>query len=849
MLAGGSVVNVDAVIPTNARMPGRNASGQAIAPDLTKLIELGGGDLLVKAGTDINGGTYYVERGNGTLNVGGEILTNALRNTVSTAASPQNWLPTTLFLGKGGFNVSALGNVLLGPTVNPFLLPSDIANDTRYRTFFSTYAASSGVEITSIGGSVTLQTDAVPPGSDSAPDASSILAQWAQNTQVLGLPRSSTNQNPNPRLWLGVTDGGASDITNVYDTNASLLPPALKITAFSGDIDLAGRVTLSPSPSGTLELIAGGAVNGLQPTGSGVVNGSPITIWSASQINLSDADPATVAGPTNPISYQNFVLATGASFSTSTPADVFTPLLAAFSETGSTTDSFAAKRALHGASTLHAGDPDPTRIYAGSDISGFTLFTGKFSQIFSGHDITDIAFYLQNAGKTDVTIVAATRDIVAYDSTSPLRTAATAPGNFIAGTSFNPTVIPDSQAGDIQIAGPGALEVLAGRNLDLGPGLNRADGTGTGIISIGNGRNPNLPFDGADIIAAAGIGASAGLANSTLDFSKLNAENSAELMSELVQRNPDLAGADAAGLTPEQQAILALDLFFLTLRDAGRAQAGTVTSTAGFAPAYAAINKLFGTGGASGMGGDITTQARDIRTRNGGSISVLAPQGALTLGSTTIGNPLIPPGIVTESGGNISIFTDGNVDIGISRIFTLRGGDIIIWSSNGNIAAGSSAKTVKSAPPTRVLVDLQSADVQTDLAGLATGGGIGVLATVTGVKPGDVDLIAPKGVVDAGDAGIRATGNLSIAATAVLNASNITVGGTSTGVPSTAPVTAPAISVPGAGNSTTATNNQAEELNRNAREQATDTGDTPSIISIDVLGISTEFDEPGRPSQ
>ncbi len=67
---------------------------------------------------------------------------------------------------------------------------------------------------------------------------------------------------------------------------------------------------------------------------------------------------------------------------------------------------------------------------------------------------------------------------------------------------------------------------------------------------------------------------------------------------------------------------------------------------------------------------------------------------------------------------------------------------------------------MKSAPPTRVLIDPQSADVKTDLAGLSTGGGIGVLATVAGVPPGDVDLIAPTGVVDAGDAGIRVSGKL-----------------------------------------------------------------------------------------
>ena len=133
----------------------------------------------------------------------------------------------------------------------------------------------------------------------------------------------------------------------------------------------------------------------------------------------------------------------------------------------------------------------------------------------------------------------------------------------------------------------------------------------------------------------------------------------------------------------------------------------------------------------------------------------------------------VDQGILTADGGNISIYTQQDVTVGTSRIFTLRGGNIIIWSNAGNIAAGEAAKTVQSAPPTRVLIDPQSGDVQTDLAGLGTGGGIGVLAAVQGVAPGNVDLIAPRGFIDAGDAGIRSTGNLNLAAVQVLNASNI----------------------------------------------------------------------------
>jgi hypothetical protein len=178
------------------------------------------------------------------------------------------------------------------------------------------------------------------------------------------------------------------------------------------------------------------------------------------------------------------------------------------------------------------------------------------------------------------------------------------------------------------------------------------------------------------------------------------------------------------------------------------------------------------------------------------------------------------------------------VDIGIGRIFTLRGGNEIIWSSRGDIAAGAASKTVQSAPPTRVLIDPQTASVQTDLAGLATGGGIGVLATVQGVPPGDVDLIAPAGTIDAGDAGIRVSGNLSIAAVQVLNADNISVAGTSTGAS-----VAPSVSTPGfaglaaTSNAAAAASNAAEEATEQAaRSQTPSSGELPSIISVEVLG-------------
>jgi hypothetical protein len=287
---------------------------------------------------------------------------------------------------------------------------------------------------------------------------------------------------------------------------------------------------------------------------------------------------------------------------------------------------------------------------------------------------------------------------------------------------------------------------------------------------------------------------------------------------------------DFSELSAAQQAIIALEKFYAVLGQAGRDAA----TTGSYDPGYAAVTMLFGT---ATPAGDIRPQAREIRTTSGGAISLGVPGGRIGMASDIFGNPLTPPGIVTEYGGAVSTFTHGNVDIGQARIFTLRGGDIMMWSSTGNIAAGSSPRTVVTAPPTRVVIDLTSADVQTDLGGLATGGGIGVLAAVEGVTPGNVDLIAPQGFVDAGDAGIRVTGNLNIAANLVLNASNISAGGTTTGasVATAAPSVSAVTSATNAASGSTSTAVKPADAQQ-ATEPAKPTEELPSLYTVEVIG-------------
>jgi filamentous hemagglutinin family protein len=834
MIAGRDIKNVDAVIPTNARLP----KG---APDASKLLELGGGDLVVRAGRDLDGGVYYVERGKGVLNAGASIHTNSTRAALTQGditnlqirgivPDPVTWLPTTLFAGKSSFDVTARGDLILGPVANPFLLPQGINNSFYEKSYFSTYATTDVITISSLGGTITLK--------DSATGGAGSLSDWFQKVLLFDSFKQSFASRSQP--WLRLVEG---DITP-FATVAALMPGTLRVTAFSGDINTVGRLILSPSPQGTIDLFASGSINGVQVNGlddpTQLVSLSNPRRWGSSTINLSDANPLNIPGVASPISFQAPTTGfNGASWAI-TPANILDAANILFNESGATEGAFAVvetKQALHAPGPLHADDPDPVHLYAqGGNISGLTLFSGKQSRIIAGRDLSDIGLYLQNVAETDVSLVAAGRDIIAYSPNSPLRLLAQTPGNVLI-----PTVgklAASANSGDIQISGPGTLELLAGRNLDLGVGPNESDGTAVGVTSIGKARNPFLPFDGAAIIAGAGIGSSAGLTNSQLDFPSFIEEflgsgsDAQRLLSELDPTNGSSEPFDL--LPPEQQDLLALQVFYRVLRDAGRNHGDPSSDGFGnFDAGFKAIDNLFP---GDQWRGDISLTSRQIKTASGGNISLFAPGGKLTVGFDIAGNQPVDQGILTEAGGKISIFTHNSVVVGTSRIFTLRGGDEVIWSSVGDIAAGASSKTVQSAPPTRVLIDPQSADVKTDLAGLATGGGIGVLATVGGTPPGDVDLIAPAGTVDAGDAGIRVSGNLNISAVTVLNADNIQVSGTSVGVPPPVVVAAPNLAglsaaSSAAGSATVAASDQASAQRQDRSPQE----ELPSIITVEVI--------------
>jgi hypothetical protein len=162
-----------------------------------------------------------------------------------------------------------------------------------------------------------------------------------------------------------------------------------------------------------------------------------------------------------------------------------------------------------------------------------------------------------------------------------------------------------------------------------------------------------------------------------------------------------------------------------------------------------------------------------------------------------------------------------------SRVFTLDGGDILVWADKGSIDAGSGAKTVSATPPP--VLTIRNGQIVLDTSNSVSGSGIGVLASKPTTPASDLDLFAPQGAIDAGDAGLRSTGNVNLGAQVILNSSNIQAGGAVAGAPAPVASPAPAAAPPSPANTDKgdAAAANAAVANREARQ---------GILTVEVLG-------------
>jgi filamentous hemagglutinin family protein len=441
-------------------------------------------------------------------------------------------------------------------------------------------------------------------------------------------------------------------------------------------------------------------------------------------------------------------------------------------------DALAASE--HAPVPIHSSDPDDSRIIAREGLVGSSdtfsvlrLSLAEPVRIHAGTDVANLRLSVQHDDTSDISIVQAARDVVFPSIRSPLPPGSAPPDTAI--RLYRGAFVGNSQS-VLEVAGPGELQVLSGRDIDLG--------TSIGIRTVGNINNSALSDDGADLTLVAGLNATPDYAAFIDSYLTDDTEYLDELR-EFLTRFGVVAGADPVAafrnLPQEQQRQLLFDVLMSELRQSGVAAA--VGDVDEYERGFQAIETLFPESG--GFDGDLSLILSRVATLDGGDIRLLVPGGMVNAGLATaesLSKRASELGIVAQRTGSIEAFVRDDFLVNQSRVFALDGGDILIWSSAGDIDAGRGAKTAISAPPPNVSFDADGNTV-IEFPPAISGSGIRGAITTPGRAPGNVYLFAPAGVVDAGDAGIASAGNVTIAATEVIGADNIDVGGVAVGVP------------------------------------------------------------------
>ena len=505
----------------------------------------------------------------------------------------------------------------------------------------------------------------------------------------------------------------------------SVYPASLDVEALQGTLTIERSLIAYPSAHGALSLLAGGDMT-TGKTGDSVF------------VTLADADSSLLPNIQFPADTWN---------------DAYHRL-----------QPFGDAEYLHAAQPVHALDTSPAVIAANGSLRAddpliFTL--PKSLQAMAGIDIRDVSFNLQHPFFSQ-TRLRAGRDIRFATPRNDF-------GNIV------------NTIAQISLAGPGQLVITAGRDIDLG--------SMQGIFTTGNITNSALLDLGASISILAGMGEKGAqfevFAKTYAPESKANGKLLTQFMREITG-NPELDRQDALtayhGLKDEEREVFLLNLLFSKLRESA-AKAAMSGASADYKPGYQAIDTMFPGAKArnSSYSGDLKLYYSRISTYAGGDINLLAPGGSVNAGlaSAFTGSKSAGElGVVVQGAGSINGLVNRNFIVNQSRIFALDGGDITVWSANGNIDAGRGAKAALSVSPPRVTFDRQG-NLKVIYPPSVSGSGIRTASSTSG-KPGDVYLAAPRGVVDASDAGIGGN-NITIAASAIINAANIDIGGTSSG--------------------------------------------------------------------
>lgn len=593
-------------------------------------------------------------------------------------------------------------------------------------------------------------------------------------------------------------------IASVNDMGA-IHPGTVSATAFAGDIT-AYKMVLAPSATGNLTLLAAGSVIGGN-TSTGNIN--PIA-----QILISDADLSSVLNVNAPTTGQPTTISaiigsikTGIS---GIPVHQNDPTVA-------TIVAREGDVSLQGTPTATS-----TNIYG--------LKSYKPVYISAGNNVT-VHASIQHNQADDISIISAGNDFVMENG---------------------------EQLARVDMNGPGELLIKAGRNIDLG--------NTSGILSLANTVNPNLASNSANVTLLAGLGKQGaditsfvstyidangagpeslrGDAVAMAAYRKATAERVQQFIKALTGNDVSETAAmqQFLALDSAHQEVFAYQQFQSELFEAGKEYIDTASTTRG----DQAIASLFPH---QDYSGDILMYQSQIRTSRDGNITMFAPGGLINAGVASNGNLQHDIGIVTEKGGNINVYAEGDFMVNQSKVITQFGGDIIAWSNQGDLNAGRGSKSAVSVPE-RVVSINAFGDVTVEVKGVASGSGIraqtydpdgpaaadGSKGLLPAPAEGTVGLFAPRGVLDAGEAGIQA-GNFFGGALQVLNSTNITISGSSSGVPA-ADTGSLAGAALGATNTSAGANTAlTETIGNSVNNQNTTPKELPPIVTVKTIRL------------
>lgn len=829
--AGGNITSLSAVVPT---------TGYVDAKGNTQT--LGGGNLTVKAGGNINSGIFYVGNGQGTVNSGGSMT--------ASRSDPYFSLYTLLALGQGSFNVSSNGDLNIQTVVNPTIIPIGNSQKTPYSLirgvtvgYFSTYGSSSGVTLSSLNGNVNI----------------------SNNTGVFSATSNASATSPYMNLSF----------------NYDLYPGSLGVTALNGSVNINDpnmSMTLFPSTTGSLKLLAGSDINILGQIFMSDVTpfpyqpASPVTSFDntamlALQNGHVSGSTTTVlhSGDANPV-----VIAAGGNITgdNTSGVNLTLPKAAQISAGNDITNLSASVQniAANDATSITAGrdivftpGPDTTKSTQGITVHGpgqlivqggrnvnlgqsdGLLTDGNLQNSYlpaQGASITVLAGAGGNASGTQAFI---------SKYISPL------------GNQYSPSLAGyiSSNVDPASSAGKDNIPYLVSYFFDPSTTTGQANTAALDNFVTSHGASAGLkPADAYTYLKSLSADVQGKFA---YDFFKGQSAQvrAAYAASDSMQMNaPDLISfvnnhggnvgnaADAytayQGMSSDLRNAFANQVFFNLLRTSGRSAASSGNYSAG----YDAISALF----PGKYQGDLSLYYSQIKTVRGGDINIFAPGGGVNAG---LANPSANGpqktasqlGIVTVKGGAVNAFVNNDFLVNQSRVFTLQGGNIMMWSSNGNLDAGKGSKTVSSTPPPILIVD-PSGSVTVDLTGSVVGSGIRVLLASSNVVPGAVDLYAPSGAINAGDAGIGSAGNIYLGALHVIGADNINFGGVSVGVPVTTTASfgglASVGSFQGAGQAADDATQKLGKQNDMSQIKDALANFKPLFLSVDVIGLGNQ---------